>query len=519
MTHTRPVIQPSDTPTGSPAGLNDRSLGWLRFMWDKATTEDDWTDQGEPHPWWDRYSEPPMCAFPRFDLAEMSYVLPMMLEATPAWREGYSRILDELARRYVSFWGGIDWNTLIGPDPNVDRYPPEWLMVIPEHLRGRYAPPGWTGNGIEPWGLQPDPVGADGNLFYRGWLNLLLSIRLYVSGRPTQNTPFEVSGYQNRQFTWTHQRIAHFIADQLRARPQGAHCENTKIWPFCMGAAGLGLRLYDALLGTSVNEPFLDWIAFAKKHYMGRDRKGVIEWVALYYDPIENTTMTFPGPLNAYSALCLLHYIYPQDPQLGIDLYETSMRQLGWSNPKVPVVELADDPQMLSIALWMARELSDTTTWERLRELCENRYQPRFFGDDNSHFAFWLDRGEKWPRGQINATLMMIECAAPGAWSRVFTSPNTTMHDEPTVRGVDYPAIGIRRTHNDIDRRALEIDTYAATPSLRRTPTTFTIDNLPPDATISLRVDDHTCDTWSRVRPGVVAVDVDIDTHNIVLSY
>ena len=68
--------------------------------------------------------------------------------------------------------------------------------------------------------------------------------------------------------------IAQFISDQLTARPQGAHCENTKIWPFCMSAAGLGLKLYDSLLHTSLNEPFLDWIAFAKKRYMGRDRRG-----------------------------------------------------------------------------------------------------------------------------------------------------------------------------------------------------------------------------------------------------
>jgi hypothetical protein len=59
-----------------------------------------------------------------------------------------------------------------------------------------------------------------------------------------------------------------------------------------MSAAGLGLKLYDSLLHTSINEPFLDWIAFAKRHYMGRDRKGRIDWVAFYYDPIENSTMT-----------------------------------------------------------------------------------------------------------------------------------------------------------------------------------------------------------------------------------
>ena len=56
---------------------------------------------------------------------------------------------------------------------------------------------------------------------------------------------------------------------------------------------------------------------------MGRDRrKGRIDWVAFYYDPIEDATMTFPGPVNGYSALVLLHYLYPQNAQLGLDLYE-----------------------------------------------------------------------------------------------------------------------------------------------------------------------------------------------------
>jgi len=286
-----------------------------------------------------------------------------------------------------------------------------------------------------------------------------------------------------------------------------------------MSAAGLGLKLYDSLLHTSLNEPFLDWIAFAKKHYMGRDRRGRIDWVALFYDPIENATMAFPGPLNAYSALCLLHYLYPQDPQLAIDLYESATRQLGWSNPKVPVVQLADDPQMLSNALWMAREIGDTTTWQRLRAVSESQFEPRYFGQDNSRFAYWLDRGEPWPRGQLNATMMMIECAAPGAWSRVFTSPNTTMHTEPTVRDVDYPLIGIRRTHNDIERRVLEIDTYAATPSRRGTATTFTVDNLPDRAHVSLHIDGRACETWRRSDAGAVAIDVGADTHQIRLTY
>jgi hypothetical protein len=65
----------------------------------------------------------------------------------------------------------------------------------------------------------------------------------------------------------------------------------------------------------------------------------------------------------------------------------------------------------------------------------------------------------------------------------------------------------------------LEIDTFAATPSRRGTPTTFTVDNLPDEATISLRVDDRPCSTWRRTQAGAVEIDVDIDTHRIRLTY
>ena len=44
--------------------LNNRACGWLRHIWDKATTKDDWSINGDPLPWWDKPSTSPMCAFP-----------------------------------------------------------------------------------------------------------------------------------------------------------------------------------------------------------------------------------------------------------------------------------------------------------------------------------------------------------------------------------------------------------------------------------------------------------------------
>ena len=47
--------------------LNQRAVGWLNCLHQKATTPDDWTEEGDPHEWWDRSSTPPICSFPPFE--------------------------------------------------------------------------------------------------------------------------------------------------------------------------------------------------------------------------------------------------------------------------------------------------------------------------------------------------------------------------------------------------------------------------------------------------------------------
>ena len=98
-------------------GLNARGAGWLRFLWEKATTRDDWSSAGVPHPWWDKYTAPVVLSYGRFDLSYSAYGLLLMADQTPAWREVYTRIADELASRYPTHWGAVDWFTQIGDDP------------------------------------------------------------------------------------------------------------------------------------------------------------------------------------------------------------------------------------------------------------------------------------------------------------------------------------------------------------------------------------------------------------------
>ena len=213
------------------AATTDRSRGWLRYLYRKATTPDNWDKDGQPHPHWDGTSYEPRRSWHRFDLIDSSYAMGLMADVTPAWREVYGTVLDELASRYTGYWAAKDWLDQIGDDPRRNQYPEEWHDLIPPFLLGRYDVPGWTANGVEPWGLQMDPIGADGNLFYRGWFLVILGLHLYVTGDEKWNQPFDVTRDGDNTFTWTHSRIAEHLFQQMMARPEGCHCENTKIWP------------------------------------------------------------------------------------------------------------------------------------------------------------------------------------------------------------------------------------------------------------------------------------------------
>ena len=105
--------------------------------------------------------------------------------------------------------------------------------ILPKILRaeefwGEYDAPGWTANGVAPWGFHADPIGADGNLFLKGWLNLTQSMHTYVSGYDKWSSPFSVAGAYNSRFEWTQHQLADHLHQQWAKTPMGPHCENTK---------------------------------------------------------------------------------------------------------------------------------------------------------------------------------------------------------------------------------------------------------------------------------------------------
>ena len=212
-----------DPVTVNATKLSERSLGWLRYLYRKAKTADDWSREGHPHPHWDDRTGEPMLSWHRFDLVDSSYALGLMAWSTPAWREVYVDILDELIERHTGWWSASDWLTQFGVDPDRKNYPDVYRLLIPPDLWGKYDAPGWTANGIEPWDLNMDPIAAEGMLFYKGFFLVLLGIRSLVSNDGRWNESFEMIKDREHTFSWTHASIAQHLEEQWLSRRIGCH--------------------------------------------------------------------------------------------------------------------------------------------------------------------------------------------------------------------------------------------------------------------------------------------------------
>ena len=89
----------------------------------------------------------------RFELVDSASSLTLIAHTTPAWREVYVQILDQLTERHTGWWSANDWLTQYGIDPDSGSYPDKFRAFIPRELWGNHDLPGWTANGGEPWGL------------------------------------------------------------------------------------------------------------------------------------------------------------------------------------------------------------------------------------------------------------------------------------------------------------------------------------------------------------------------------
>ena len=461
-----------------------RLLGWLKLLHGKALVDDDWSRSGAPDPSWDSYSQAPLTSWPRFDLVDSANVIALLADLTPAWRELYIDILDRLIRRYVTWWGAVDWMTLKGRDPQRHAYPEEWRgLFIPEHLFGDYEAPGWTGNGLEPWGDQPDPIGADGNLFYKGWLSLLLGLRERISGEDRWEDRFAVvPDADGGGWVYSHRAVNETLVGQWGSRPEGCHCENTKIFPYCLSAAGLALFVRDGNVGSDSHWVFDQWFAEAQRRYLHHDGDdGAVTGSILYHDPIAQVSMPGLPPVG----LALAFYLAAQRPAIAEQLWSTVVGTFGWRDADRPVTHIPGEPRVVSVGRVMARELGDEAATARLDAFADE-LEPTWTADRGFFFGFGLD--EEHPRGQPNATMLLAEAIdRPGRWREAWGAVTDDRFAQPSVHEVDFPLLGLHQAVFDPQSESLFVSTYAASATDGAT-TSFTVVDL-DDAARSLVLD------------------------------
>lgn len=454
--------------TAAHTPLTDRDLGWLRYLYRKATTPDKWDRTaferrpGEssrhipvgaepgccPSDHWDDLHNRPGETLGRADALKSSYAMGLMAERTPAWREVYDRIFDELIFRYTSWWGVVDWMTQMGPDPDRANYPEAYRWIIPASQWGNYDVPGWAANGVPPWGVQMDPIAADGMLFYKGFFLVMLGLQRRTTGSDRWDKPFDMVRDGVNTFSWTHSSIAEKLASQWRTLPGGVHCENTKVWPFCCSGAGLGLQMADNVFGTSHHSVFDNWWAH-RDEYWPAAPEGMTNF---YYDPVVDEHVFIQrlrAPVEEF-------WLAGQLPDEARRRWDISRARAGIADDDIAregvaarVRRMYDkapkdgiEPGVAWSWIFLAREFGLTELADELVAVADERYGPTW-DRERGEFTWSFGLDEKHPRGQANALMAAATAMQPGLWSRLSTTPIDNRLAEPTVLGVDFPTVAL----------------------------------------------------------------------------
>jgi hypothetical protein len=175
------------------------------------------------------------------------------------------------------------------------------------------------------------------------------------------------------------------------------------------------------------------------------------------------------------------------------------------------------DPRVAALGLVLAKELGETTAYARLSEYAERAYEPQW-DHARGEFTWGFGLGEAVPRGQLNGVIMTAEVGAQGAWSQIFNRPNLAKFAEPTVCGVEYPALDIAQAWYDAERSRLTVTTCAGVPARRGEPTSFRVRQLPDRARVRVTCNGQGYDRWRPTGPDEITVEADLTERTFVFA-
>jgi hypothetical protein len=220
-------------------------------------------------------------------------------------------------------------------------------------------------------------------------------------------------------------------------------------------------------------------------------------------------------PGNPGANLGLALYLTAQRGDVARDLFNSVSARVGWSTDGADVAHVPDEPRFVATGRALAREFDDQVAAARLDAFASS-LEPTWTAHGGFFYGFRL--GEAHPRGQPNATMLLAEAIdRPGRWAEALGPVTDDRFRQPTVRGVDFPTLGVNQAICPASSTLL-LSTYAATPTDGAT-TTFAITGLEDASEWSVTCDGASSPRSRVVDPETLSVTCSVADHRFEISH
>jgi len=224
---------------------------------------------------------------------------------------------------------------------------------------------------------------------------------------------------------------------------------------------------------------------------------------------------------NAVGHLNLSHELVAQKNEEARLLFRGAAEFLGWTGTG-PVIERTIDlttleplPRGTTSGMILAREFGEDAIYAKLKAHAEENYEPTW-DEASGEFTWGFGLNEPHPRGQLNGPMATAEAISPNAMWRIYNQPNLKKFIEPTVYGVDFPAICLSQAYYDADKKYLIIATDKGVPAATGQPTSFRVTNVDPNI-CRVKIDGEISDNW-KIVGGDLEISTTIGEHTFLID-
>jgi hypothetical protein len=166
----------------------------------------------------------------------MAITLAMAAKSGTLDRDSAVTLLAGICDRLRQYHGFNEWVEQRGPDPRRADYPQGWRgLLIPLEVWGSYDCPGWAANGRQEVGFEPNPIEAQGAIYYKGFFNLVLGLQALLAPARSPTQAIDIVYDDEWRFRYSHREINTILTQEfgaaLEGQSQGLCCEIHKLWP------------------------------------------------------------------------------------------------------------------------------------------------------------------------------------------------------------------------------------------------------------------------------------------------